>query len=196
MPRYLLLSLAISMPFVSGCAKKAAPVTAPEAAVETAAELSPSPAPPAAAARPAAPSEPDIWSRDLTEIDAWARSQGLLGDVFFDFDRAELGTEARERLAKNAEFLRQYPQISVTIEGHCDERGTSDYNIALGDQRASSALGYLRELGVSSSQLRAVSFGKERPQCAESNESCWWRNRRAAFQVTGRDTTGAAASGS
>ena len=131
--------------------------------------------------RPAA-----LLSEDLEEVNSYVRGQGLLGDVFFDFDRFELRSEARERLARNADWLKANPEFNLLIEGHCDERGTSQYNLALGERRANAAKSYLVSLGVSADRVRTVSYGKERPFCFESHEGCWQQNRRAHFVITGR----------
>ncbi len=80
--------------------------------------------------------------------------------------------------------MREYDSVQVTIEGHCDERGTNEYNIALGDRRANAAADYISSLGITGSRMRTVSYGEENPQCRESNESCWSRNRRARFVIT------------
>lgn len=114
------------------------------------------------------------------------RDRGLLGDVYFDFDRAELKAEARERLSRNADFLKSRPEFLVTVEGHCDERGTNEYNLALGDRRATATRDYLVSLGVAASRIKIISYGEERPVCRDSNEGCWWQNRRSHFVVTGR----------
>lgn len=133
---------------------------------------------------------PDPLSGDLQDANQYARSEGLLGDVFFDFDKYDLKSDARERLAQNARFLLDNPEFVVTIEGHCDERGTNEYNLALGERRANSAKDYLESLGVDSSRLRTVSYGEERPFCTQSNEACWAQNRRAHFVLTGRSDVG------
>ncbi|HVS02354.1 MAG TPA: peptidoglycan-associated lipoprotein Pal [Thermoanaerobaculia bacterium] len=133
---------------------------------------------------------PDPLSGDLQEATEHARRAGLLGDVFFALDRYELEAEARDRLAQNARFLTEHPEFIVTIEGHADERGTNEYNLALGDRRASAAKDYLVSLGVSSQRVRTVSYGEERPFCGQSNESCWAQNRRAHFAITGRADVG------
>ena len=134
--------------------------------------------------------QPSPWEADLQEVTEYARQEGLLGDVFFDFDRAELRAEARERLARNARFLMDHPEFVVTIEGHADERGTNDYNLALGERRANAAKDYLSSLGVDGSRMRTLSYGEERPFCGQSNESCWQQNRRAHFAITGRANVG------
>jgi peptidoglycan-associated lipoprotein len=102
-------------------------------------------------------------------------------DAYFDLDKSEIRADAREALGHDAEFLRSYPQIKVTIEGHCDERGSTEYNLALGDRRAAAVKQYLVSLGISADRLSTVSFGKEKPFCMESNESCWQQNRRGHF---------------
>ena len=102
-------------------------------------------------------------------------------DAYFDFNKADIRADAREALTKTADFLRNYPQFRVTIEGHCDERGSTEYNLALGDRRAGAVKQYLVSLGISADRLTTVSFGKEKPFCTESNESCWQQNRRGHF---------------
>lgn len=170
---------------VAGCKKKA-PATAPDLVVEeTASAPSPS-APPADAVA----EEADPWGWDLDEINRRLLAEGLLADVYFDYDRAELSPESRAQLEVNANFLRENPQFVVSIEGHCDERGTIDYNLALGQQRAGGSQQYVELLGVPGTQLRSMSFGKERPQCSDPNESCWSRNRRAHFVVVERTGRG------
>jgi peptidoglycan-associated lipoprotein len=129
-------------------------------------------------------------NEELARVTAEANARGLLGDIFFDFDRFELSADARERLAKNARFMMDAPQFVLTIEGHCDERGTNDYNLALGERRASAARDYLVSLGVSANRLRTISYGEERPFCSGSAESCWSQNRRGHFMVSSRTTDG------
>src|SRR5579859_1020836 len=102
-------------------------------------------------------------------------------DAYFDFNKADVRADAREALAKTAEFLRNNPGIRVTVEGHCDERGSTEYNLALGDRRAGAVKQYLVSLGISADRISTVSFGKEKPFCSQSNESCWQQNRRGHF---------------
>jgi len=102
-------------------------------------------------------------------------------DAYFDFDKADIRSDARTALAQTAQFLRSYPQIRVTIEGHCDERGSTEYNLALGDRRAQSVRQFLISLGISADRLETVSWGKERPFCTQSDENCWQENRRGHF---------------
>jgi peptidoglycan-associated lipoprotein len=102
-------------------------------------------------------------------------------DAYFDFNKADIRADAREALGKTADFLRKYPQIKATIEGHCDERGSTEYNLVLGDRRAAAVKNYLVQLGISADRLTTTSLGKEKPICTESNEGCWQRNRRGHF---------------
>jgi peptidoglycan-associated lipoprotein len=102
-------------------------------------------------------------------------------DAYFDYDRAEIRADAREALSKTADFLKANPSIKVTIEGHCDERGSTEYNLGLGDRRAAAVKQYLVSLGISADRMTTVSFGKEKPFCMEHNETCWQQNRRGHF---------------
>jgi peptidoglycan-associated lipoprotein len=106
-----------------------------------------------------------------------------LKDVFFDFDRYDLSADARTVLRTNADWLKSNPAARVEIEGHCDERGTSEYNLALGAKRAQAAREYLVTLGVAPDRLSTTSYGEEIPVCRESNEGCWKQNRRARFVI-------------
>jgi len=104
-----------------------------------------------------------------------------LSDIFFDFDRFVIRDDARSGLEANAGLLKSQSGEKILIEGHCDERGTSAYNLVLGERRAQAAVQYLRDLGVLSSQIQITSYGKERPFCTEHSEACWQSNRRAHF---------------
>jgi peptidoglycan-associated lipoprotein len=104
-----------------------------------------------------------------------------LSDVFFDFDRFVIRGDARSGLETNAGLLKSQSSEKILIEGHCDERGTSAYNLVLGERRAQATAQYLRDLGVPSSQMQITSYGKERPFCTEHSEACWQSNRRAHF---------------
>jgi len=102
-------------------------------------------------------------------------------DVFFDYDSYTLRPDAEQQLSQAAQFLQQHPNLSFTIEGHADERGSTEYNLALGDKRATAVKGALTRAGVSANRIKAVSYGKEKPFCTESNEQCWQQNRRGHF---------------
>lgn len=108
---------------------------------------------------------------------------GPLGDVHFDYDRYDLDSTARDTLQRNAEWLRANGSARVEVEGHCDERGTVEYNLALGAKRAKAARDYLVSLGISADRLSTISYGEELPLCRDANESCYGRNRRAHFVV-------------
>jgi peptidoglycan-associated lipoprotein len=113
-----------------------------------------------------------------------------VGDrVLFDYDRADLDESDRATLQKQAAWLAKYPQVTLTVEGHADERGTREYNIALGARRAQSVKEYLASLGVNSSRLDTISYGKERPVCVESTEACWAENRRGVSSIAGGATS-------
>jgi peptidoglycan-associated lipoprotein len=112
-----------------------------------------------------------------------ARLEQVGDRVFFEYDKAELRPEGRELVQKWAVFLTQYPAAKVTIEGHCDERGTREYNLALGDRRAEAAKAYLVLLGADTQRVSVVSYGKERPAVTGSAEASWAQNRRAVMVV-------------
>ena len=102
-------------------------------------------------------------------------------DVFFDYDAYDVSPQYQQVLQADARFLQQHPSMKFTIEGHCDERGSTEYNLALGDNRANAVRQALVQLGISSDRIRTISFGKEKPFCTESTESCWQQNRRGHF---------------
>lgn len=106
-----------------------------------------------------------------------------LKEIFFSFDRYDLEGEARETLKLNADWLKRNPTVRIEIEGHCDERGTNEYNLALGAKRAQAAKDYLITLGIAADRLSTISYGEEIPVCKEQNESCWRQNRRARFVI-------------
>jgi len=109
-----------------------------------------------------------------------------VGDtVFFDFDSHAIRADAQATLQKQAAWLAKYPQVRLVVEGHCDERGTRDYNLALGDRRAYAVKEFLVSLGVDANRLTTKSYGKERPVCSESDEACWAQNRRGYSLVAG-----------
>jgi peptidoglycan-associated lipoprotein len=110
---------------------------------------------------------------------------GPLKDIDFNFDSAALSESARATLRANADWLKSNPSARVQIEGHCDERGSADYNIALGAKRAQAAQDYLATLGIAANRMSTVSYGEEIPVCKEQNEGCWAKNRRARFVVSG-----------
>ena len=112
--------------------------------------------------------------------------QGPLGDVYYAFDSAALSQSARDTLKANADWLKANGSARIQVEGHCDERGTAEYNMALGARRAQAALDYLASLGVAKDRMSTVSYGEEIPACNDHNEACWSKNRRARFVVSGK----------
>ena len=168
---------------VGGCEKKAPETT--ETIVQE--EIKPPPVEVEPTPTPEPVDKTPEWlTKDLESVTNEAYRKGLLGDVYFDFDKFELKDEARDRLAKNAEFLKDNDTFTLTLEGHCDERGTNEYNLALGEKRTNAAKDYLISLGIPSSKIRTISYGEERPVCQEAREDCWWQNRRAHFLLSGR----------
>ena len=118
-----------------------------------------------------------------------AATSGPLKDVSFGFDSAALSESARATLKANADWLKGNPAARVQIEGHCDERGAADYNMALGAKRAQAAMDYLATLGIAANRLSTISYGEEIPVCKEKTEDCWVRNRRARFVVSQTKST-------
>ena len=146
-----------------------------QTAVQPDASAAPAPAPAQAMAPPPPPVE------KAPEVDYNKIFTDEVRDAYFDFNKADIRPDARAALAKTADLLRNYPQFRVTIEGHCDERGSTEYNLALGDRRAGAVKQYLVSLGISADRMTTVSFGKEKPFCTQSNETCWQQNRRGHF---------------
>lgn len=134
------------------------------------------PPPPPPAAPPPAP------AKTLQE-----RLSGDVQDVYFDYDKSEIREDARATLHRDIEglraILRDFPSAVINVEGHCDERGSAEYNLGLGDRRATAAKEFLTQAGVPGDRLRTISYGKEKPQCTESTESCWQKNRRVHFSA-------------
>jgi len=160
---------AASAPPPTGSPSSAAPSTSPSAPAMT-----PSPAAPSTAPSSTTPPPPSEFSENAN-----------LKDVFFDFDKYDIRPGDAKILDTNAAWLKSNDNL-VLIEGHCDERGTNEYNLALGERRATSTLNYLVAQGVQASRITIISYGKERPTCTEHSEECWAKNRRAHFLVKAR----------
>lgn len=168
----VLVALMVVGALASGCARKAeqAPPTPPPAQPQA---TTPAPAPTAPTPPPPAPTPapgPQVAAGDFQP-------------AFFDFDSYALRNDARAVLDRDAQLLRDHPEVSVTIEGHCDERGTVEYNQALGEKRAQAARDYLVNAGIQAARLQTVSYGKERPFDPGHDESAWAKNRRAHFTL-------------
>jgi len=112
-----------------------------------------------------------------------AAANKALVNIHFDFDKSDIKEGDRALLQGIADFMKAYPQAKVEIQGHCDERGTNEYNLALGNRRAAAALSYLKTLGVDEARFTTISFGKEKPLCTEAKEACWSQNRRDEFHL-------------
>ncbi|HET7214208.1 MAG TPA: peptidoglycan-associated lipoprotein Pal [Terriglobia bacterium] len=123
-------------------------------------------APPPPPAAPPAVSEQTLFEQNIK-------------DAFFDYNKSDVRSDAQQALTADASFLKEHPSINFTIEGHCDERGSEEYNLGLGDRRANAAKSFLVNLGISASRITTISYGKDRPFCTDSNEDCWQKNRRA-----------------
>ena len=136
----------------------------------------------------AGPSE-NITEKQLANIETkeempkYREEKGAFEDIHFDFDKYDIQENAKPVLQKIAAWLLKNPSAKILIEGHCDERGTSEYNLALGDRRARAARDYLVALGIPSGRIEMISYGKEKPICTEKTEECWAKNRRAHFVI-------------
>jgi peptidoglycan-associated lipoprotein len=176
---------------ITACAKKpAVPVARPmpPPAEDTNAIPPTPPAPPRPVDEPIpVPPEPDsIRAGDLPDdLDGLNRA-GVLKAIFYDLDSSEVNAEGQRLLQENADMMRKNPSWQVTIEGHCDERGTAEYNLALGERRAVAARNYLVSLGIPAERVRTVSYGKEFPFEQGHDEAAWSRNRRAHFVITAK----------
>ena len=171
---------------LAGCGKKKPQPVQPPPPPPAATPAPPAPpTPPPTAAQPAAPSpsEQDLFNqKSLEQLNA----EKPLGDVFFALDSSDLTDEGRGALQKDSDWMRKWTTTKVTVEGHCDSRGTAEYNLALGERRASAVKAYLASLGVGAERILTISKGKEAPFCTDENESCWSQNRRGHFIITAK----------
>jgi len=171
----------------AACAKKAPapapPPPPPPAAPATPPAPPPPPPPPPAAPAPRPLSEDELFAqKSLAQLN----SERPLGEVYFDLDSSSIRDDARAALTANATWLKRWAATRINVEGHCDERGTAEYNLGLGERRASAVKAYLVELGVPADRVVIVSKGKEAPFCTDSNEACWQQNRRGHFIITAK----------
>ena len=176
---WFLIALVMIIPamlFTGSCAKQGVqtdPLTTPKPAVAKGSDTS------AAEARP-------LQEDRLTVVAAAREAAGtefLNNNIYFAFDSSLLSDEAQLILRNKADYLRTYPGVTVTIEGHCDERGSVDYNIALGQRRAQSVKNFLVDLGISTNRIKTISYGEDRPIAWGQNEASWAKNRRAQFAI-------------
>ena len=182
--------LAVVMTVVVGaCAKKQPPVARPmpppgNTATPTANVMPPPPPTPVAEPTITVPPMPDdsIASKSLDDLNR----DSPLRPLFFELDKSEVSAEGQRVLQENAAVMKKYPSWQVTIEGHCDERGTAEYNLALGERRALAAKNYLVSLGIPADKVKTVSYGKEFPFDPGHDDSAWKNNRRAHFVITAK----------
>ena len=174
---------------VTACAKKIPPPPPPPPAPPAAPAPPPPPPPPPAAAPAPAPAPP----RALTEEEIFSRksldelnAERPLADVSFDYDMSLIRDDQRAILQKNADYLRRWTGIRVTLEGHADARGTNEYNLALGERRGNAVKDYLTGLGIAAERMVVISKGEESPLCTEETEGCFARNRRGHFIITAK----------
>ncbi len=172
----LLLCLSVAL---TGCPKgKAQAETLPEPEPTPAPRTAPEPVEEVEDDFPVQPApEPEVKAPTAMEV------QRQMQTVYFEFDKYDLQADARQKLQSNAQILKDNPDFGVVVEGHCDERGTIEYNIALGERRASAVRDYLATLGVNRSRIRIRSWGEEKPAVRGSGESAWSQNRRAEFTI-------------
>ncbi len=185
--RSVVATVIAGLVLVAGCAKtpvatvSSAPAPAP---APTAPLPAPAPPPPSVGAAPTPPPTPPPAPRPAPPKEY--RAHEALKPIYFAFDAATIRPADAKILDANAAWLNANPGYLLLIEGHCDERGTSDYNLALGDRRAKAALNHLVAQGIKSDRVTIVSYGEERPACAEHDEACWSKNRRAQFLIKER----------
>ena len=177
--------------FAGACGNKKAPAAPPPAPPAQPAPVStpppppppPQPSSPTVPVPPPTPTDAEIFARmSLAELN----NSHPLDDIYFEFDKSDLGQPARASLQKDADWLRKWTSTKVTVEGHADSRGTNEYNLALGERRASAVRDYLATLGVPAARVMVVSKGEEEPVCREENEACWAKNRRGHFIITAK----------
>jgi peptidoglycan-associated lipoprotein len=191
--RPMLVTMAVALVLAAGCAKRPvatvreappAPAPAPAAPPPPPPAPAPAPPPPPAVVAPTPPPPPPPAPRPAPPKEYQAND--ALKPIYFAFDAATLRPADTKILDDSAKWLASNPNYLLLIEGHCDERGTNDYNLALGDKRAKAAMNHLVAQGVKTDRIAIVSYGEERPVCSEHNESCWSKNRRAQFLVKER----------
>jgi peptidoglycan-associated lipoprotein len=186
----LITCAVLVMLVIAGCAKKkppvARPMPPPSATAGTGTPTAPPPPPRPIAEPVVVPPEPlrddAIGSKSLDDLNR----ESPLSPVFYDLDSFDVSAEGQQVLQANAKVLKQFPSWQITIEGHCDERGTAEYNLALGERRALAAKTYLVSLGIPADKVRTVSYGKEFPFDPGHEDAAWSKNRRAHFVITAK----------
>jgi len=176
--RLVLVIFIIGLGLILGCSKKMQTLEATQAQPSPRKPEAPAPPPPA----PEEP-KPRIESPAPLPSAEAAPPAPKIEDVFFDFDKALIRSDGRSALGEDFRWLKENPNATITIEGHCDERGTEEYNLVLGERRAKALKQYLGELGIDSARIKTISYGEERPFCKAHNEQCWQENRRGHFNL-------------
>jgi peptidoglycan-associated lipoprotein len=189
--RALVLAIVVSTGLAAataGCHKNPPPASAPAPpapppAATPAPPAPPPPPPPAAAPAPRPLTEEEIFARKSVDQ---LNSEKPLDDVFFDLDKSDIRDDGRSVLQRDADWMKKWSTTQITVEGHADSRGSSEYNLGLGSRRAASVKDYLASLGVPANRITVISKGKEQPFCNDENESCWQQNRRGHFVITSK----------
>jgi len=194
-PRFALAVFAAIAVIGSGCAKKKVAAATPPAPAAAPAPTAPVRTPTSTPARPT-PAQRPIASAPVSRMpDAATRARidellARISDAYFDYDKHSLRPDAIKALEADStelrNILKNYPDYKLTVEGHCDERGSQQYNLALGDARANAAKDYLVQIGIPAVQLNVISYGKEKPVCDEHDENCWQKNRRVHIVAAAR----------
>ncbi len=135
---------------------------------------------------PQRPQQPEVVPRTPERTEPSVPRDLKFETIYFDFDQSNIRSDQRSAMSRNAQLLSRYDSVTIRVEGHCDERGTEEYNIALGQRRADTVVDYLTNYGISSSRIRSISYGEMRPVDPDHNESAWAKNRRAEITITGR----------
>ena len=177
---------------LNACSRRTPPPAPPPPAPPPVA-TAPAPPPPPPAQKPTPPPPPPAVQKPLTEDELFARktldqlnAEAPLADVMFDYDQFAIRDDQRATLQKNADYLRRWTSVRVSVEGHADLRGTNEYNLALGERRANSVREYLAGLGIAADRFAVSSKGEETPLCTEDSEACHARNRRVHFVITAK----------
>ncbi len=170
------LALMVSLFALYGCPKKTETTATPEE--QPKAEAAPAAPKAEEAPKAAEPAPAPAPAEEPKKVETAAKAEEGLQPIYFDFDKSFIRADAKPVMKANAAYLKANPKVKVKIEGNCDERGTIEYNQALGQRRAQSAKKYLTDLGIKSSRISLISYGKEKPVCTEGTEDCWQKNRR------------------
>ena len=183
----LIYVIALAVVTLSVACSKKPPVTAPlpppPPPPTTPAPPPPPPPPPPPAAAPKPLTEDEVFAKKtLAELNA----EKPLEDVYFDYDKADLKADARASLSKNAEWMKRWAATKILVEGHCDSRGTNEYNLALGEKRAAAVRDYLTGLGIAADRIQIITKGEESPFCLDETESCFAQNRRGHFILSAK----------